>query len=180
MSIVLFIVLVLVLLYFQKDSTKVKVKSDDGDSYFVLDKPDAVLAANKLASLKRKLISFIKEMDTVELNESARRRIERLKRRFNKKILENAPGGKHTSYTVSKGKKIHMCIRQTDDSFVSDDIIFHVALHELAHIMSKTYNHTPEFKENFYYLKRKAGELGYYSDIKADGKPKPYCGTIID
>ena len=41
-----------------------------------------------------------------------------------------------------------------------------VAIHELAHIMSKTYGHNDEFRENFIFLLDNASKCGIYDREK--------------
>ena len=54
-----------------------------------------------------------------------------------------------------------------------------VALHELAHIMTKSIGHTEEFWNNFRYLLKKAIKLGLYNDVNFEKNPVDYCGTKI-
>ena len=54
-----------------------------------------------------------------------------------------------------------------------------VAIHELAHLMTESIGHTPEFWDNMRFLLKKAIELKIY--IKQDFRKSPvsYCGTKI-
>jgi predicted metal-dependent hydrolase len=48
-------------------------------------------------------------------------------------------------------KKLYFCIRQKDEdeTLVEENTITFVAIHELAHIMTKSIGHTDEFWNNF-------------------------------
>jgi WLM domain len=58
----------------------------------------------------------------------------------------------YTSYSVNKGEKIVMCVRQKDNSLVPKNVVMYVGIHELSHIMTSDIGHTPEFWDNFKFL----------------------------
>ena len=55
-----------------------------------------------------------------------------------------------------------------------------VILHELAHVMSISYGHEDEFKNNFSYITHLASSLGLYKPQDFQTNPKTYCGTEIN
>lgn len=72
--------------------------------------------------------------------------------RFNSNnIFESCKGSQYTSYSVNKSEKIVFCIRQKDDNeiLVDENTVTFVVIHELAHIMIKSVDHTQEFWDNF-------------------------------
>ena len=73
-------------------------------------------------------------------------------------------------YNVNKGYEIFLCID-------GDDVnnLFHILLHELAHITVTEYKHSGHFWDNLHKLKAIAGRLGIYRGISR----KPYCGHHI-
>ena len=73
-------------------------------------------------------------------------------------------------YNVNKGYEIFLCI---DGSDVNN--VFHILLHELAHITVTEYKHSGHFWDNLHKLKAIAGRLGIYRGISR----KPYCGHHI-
>ena len=108
--------------------------------------------------------------------------LNRLVQNFNpNKISETTPDAKYTSYSVNKGEKIVFCLRSKDEKqkLVDLNIMMFVALHELAHTMTKSVGHTPEFWNNFRILLRNARKLGIYKRVNYNEKPVEYCGTKI-
>ena len=87
---------------------------------------------------------------------------------------------KYTSYSVNKGEKLVFCLRHRDgpNKGILQDLntLMFVALHEMSHLASKSYHHTPEFNDNFKFLMREAIHCGVYQKIKL---PKKYCGITI-
>lgn len=73
-------------------------------------------------------------------------------------------------YNVNKGYEIFICV---DGSDVNS--IFHVLLHELAHITVTEYQHSGHFWDNLHKLKAIASRLGIYRPIQR----KKYCGHHI-
>lgn len=83
-----------------------------------------------------------------------------------------------TSYTLNK-KDVFMCMRKDDQETVYDlNTLGHVLLHELAHVMTKSYGHTPEFQTRFNELKRfrDAKLPSYYQDPQLGSG---YCGVVL-
>ena len=80
----------------------------------------------------------------------------------------------NSAYTENKAV-ITMCLKNPKtDEYYDMNTIMYVALHELAHIISKSHGHTEEFKNNFTNLLRKGTKLGIYNPRKPI--PETYCG----
>lgn len=81
------------------------------------------------------------------------------------------------SYTIDK-KYIYMCIRQPGqiETFYDMATLTHVLLHELAHVMAKTYGHNSDFTDAFKRLK-------VFRDKELPNKiapvGSPYCGVLL-
>jgi predicted metal-dependent hydrolase len=151
----------------------------DNKKYLVRKMPDKQHAADLLANLRIKLVKLC---DYLELKHSDSKKVYRLIKRFNSdNITESSPTEKYTSYSVNKGEKIVFCLRSRDEQhkLVNENIMMFVALHELAHIMTKSVGHTDEFWDNFRYLLKKAIKLGVYKDVNFEKNPVDYCGTKI-
>ena len=54
-----------------------------------------------------------------------------------------------------------------------------VAIHELAHVMTKSIGHTEEFWGNMKYLLKESIKIGVYKESDYRANPKKYCGTEI-
>lgn len=112
--------------------------------------------------------------------------LERLVKNFNpNKISETTPDAKYTSYSVNKGEKIVMCIRNkktTNQDIINLNTLMFVALHETAHLMTKSVGHHPEFWDNFRILINIAVDpkVNVYKEVDFNIYPEPYCGMTIN
>lgn len=184
--------LLLVVIYFvytnivRKRLFLVKVKSkqsDNGNSFLVRNLKDKQEASNILARLSKDLQKIC---DTCEdkISEETKDRVEaiqRLGKKFkSREITENIPGSAHVAYSVNKGEELSICIRDKEtDAFIDDNTVRFVAIHELAHIMSKSTGHTPEFWDNMKYLLEVATSKGIYTPVDYSKTPTHYCGMDI-
>ena len=66
-----------------------------------------------------------------------------------------------SSYTLNKSK-IYMCLFDENGKYYQDNTLYHVILHELAHVKSADIGHTPLFHNNFQELLEKAEKYGLY------------------
>jgi predicted metal-dependent hydrolase len=149
----------------------------DGKDYLVRKMPDAQEAADRLAVLNKKLSKLIEHI-AAKYKDNAD--VARLKSKFNPEaVSEGGMENGYTSYSVNKGERIVMCIRQTDGTFVDANVIMYVAVHELAHIMTTDVGHTPSFWANFRFLLREAIDIDLYRKVDFDSSPSDYCGIKI-
>jgi hypothetical protein len=149
----------------------------DGEKYLVLRRPDRASAANLLAIVRRDLESLVAHMHEKNKDDED---CTRLHKKFNPRALsEGAPGAGYTSYTVDKGARVVLCIRQEDGSFVPRNVILYVAIHELAHIMTSSVGHGADFWENNKRLLDAAKEMAIYYEQDFTRTPQPYCGMHI-
>ena len=158
----------------------VYVKSKhNGKSYLVRNVKDKQEAADLLAQIGTNLQLLV---DYVYENDRDKDGATRMKRKYNgDNISESEPNTKYTSYSVNKGEKIVFCLRSKDDKQELSDLnlMMFVAIHELAHVMTKSVGHTEEFWDNFRYLLKKAMKLNIYKRHDFKNKPRSYCGTTI-
>jgi hypothetical protein len=155
----------------------ISIKSDvDGLVYIVRKLPDAKLAVNKLAEINRKVLLLIGRLN------SSKKGVQDLIDNYNPRALsETLPGSKYTSYSVNKGEKISICIRSVEDeSFIDDNTILFVVIHELAHVMTEEVGHTPLFWDNMKYLLEEGHAVGIYQPIDYGTHPMQYCGMEIN
>ena len=108
--------------------------------------------------------------------------IKRLYKNFNPEAFsETTPDAKYTSYSVNKGEKIVFCLRdkKAGETLVKENIMTFVSIHELAHLMTKSIGHEPDFWANFKLLLKVSIDNGLYKNIDFNSTPKPYCGIQI-
>jgi hypothetical protein len=85
----------------------------------------------------------------------------------------------NAAYTENK-TSITLCLKNPQNNQYYDmNTIMYVALHELAHMVSKSRGkgdeHNAEFRENFAVLLEKGQNLGFYNPSKP--MPSTYCGV---
>lgn len=142
--------------------------------------------AKRLASLARKtdtLVNYMyqNKLPSPEIATRLYSRWQQIRKNPNG-IRETAFGEKSAAYTVNKSEQIRICIRDRSDNethFEDHNTSMFVLLHELAHIMSKTYGHGIEFKRNFGSITKIAESLGVYHPVDYTKQPTNYCGTDI-
>ena len=158
--------------------TYVKSNIDDNE-YLVRNLQDKEAAANMLAKMRMKLENLCTVMKQKFPNDES---ITRMVQKFNPdNITEAGKNNQYTSYSVNKGEKIVFCIRQKDESesLVDENTMTFVSIHELAHIMTKSVGHTPEFWDNFKRLLKVAVDEGLYTKENYTNNPKEYCGIKV-
>lgn len=163
-----------------KKGEVITVKSTiDGNIYLVRKLPDAKEAANLLSKINQK-IQFL--LSSLNKYRDTKEGVDQLIDNYNPKTLsETVVGAKYTSYSVNKGEKISICLRNTkDNQFIDENTILFVVIHELSHIMTEEVGHPPIFWENMKYLLEEAEKIGIYNPINYVESPQNYCGMEIN
>lgn len=176
---IIFVMILIIIMFIQQHYGEVEYfKSDVDDRYYLVRKlPDMGGAADYLADINKKLVSLIRHMVAKYPDNKD---VEQLYLKYNPSALsEGSADSGYTSYSINKGEKVILCIRQKDKSFVDKNIVTYVAIHELAHIMTSEIGHTTTFWNNFRFLLNEAVAIGIYEkqDYKSD--PQEYCGIKI-
>ena len=158
------------------DTSLIMVKStQDGLYYIVRDLPNSVEAANKLSKINGKVMRLIDSLDKENPKYS------RLIDRYNPNTLsETGENAEYISYSVNKGEKISICLRNKEDNtFEDDNIIMFVVLHELAHLITIEVGHTEKFWNNMRELLEKAEKINIYYPEDYSKKNIEYCGMTV-
>lgn len=168
----------LALMYSSGPQNNVEVQASDGKSYKVQNLPDKQDAAERMSEISsnlKKLIGHVKQYH----EEPYKRLVEK----FNPDVLEeNDLGAQSTSYSENKGQKIVVCLRdktQAPFPLVDKNTVMFVLLHEMAHLMTSSIGHTPEFWTNFRKLLHDGIECGIYHPENYSKNPVQYCGMSI-
>lgn len=178
--IILFIVLYFSITYYN-NRNHTYVKADDGNEYRVQIAEDNKESANLLSDAITRVKALL---DHLKKSESQDIRTKTLISRFNPdNITENDPQEMEsgvTSYTVNKGEKIVVCLRQRNNNFVEINTLMYVIIHELAHICDLTSEqHDEKFWNNFEWLLEHAVNIGIYNYVDYSKDQEPYCGMNI-
>jgi hypothetical protein len=180
------VVLVLVILaYVRRQYGEVEyVKSRvDGRAYLCLKLANRAAAADLLARVNARLQRLVahvhaKFKDDAKLGAAARR----LHANFNPDaISEGGNEAGYTSYSLNKGERIILCVRNDDKvrSFVPINTVVYVAVHELGHLATESVGHEPEFWANFKWLLAEAVAIGLYTKVDYAVDKEPYCGIEL-
>jgi hypothetical protein len=161
----------------------VEVKSTvDNRVYKVRDMSDKQAAADLLARVRIKINKLY-----LHLQEKypAKPQVRQLVQNFkpdNSRFLESTPDAEHTSYSVNKGEAVHLCLRQregSNEALMDENVMTFVALHEMAHVITPSLGHGPDFWNNFAWLLKQAEAIGIYRYQDFKTKPVAYCGLQI-
>ena len=177
---IIFSVLVLGIIYnvatYNRDYTMIKSNIDNKE-YLVRKLPDKMQAADMLARINNDLTTLVQSV-----NPEDKDGVQQLKDYFDpNNITENGPNGKYKAYSVNKGEKISICIRkEKDNSFIDDNTVLFVVIHELAHVMTPEVGHTPLFWSNMKYLLEVGEKIGIYNPVNYKLTPMDYCGMEIN
>jgi hypothetical protein len=154
------------------------VKASDGRSYKVQNLPDKQEAAERMSRLRANLNKICEHCK--DLQEEP---YQRLISRFNPDVIEeNDLNADSTSYSENKGEKIVVCLRdktQEPYPFVDENTVMFVLVHEMAHLMTASIGHTPEFWTNMRKLLHDCIQLSIYRPVNYAKNPVEYCGMTI-
>lgn len=156
--------------------------SIDGRTYKVRDLPDKQRAADLLASVRQKIANLYMALRDKFPNKPQVRQWVQNFTPDPSRFLESTPDAEHTSYSVNKGEKIHLCLRQREgqnESLVDENVMVFVALHEMAHVVTPSLGHGPDFWNNFGWLLKQAEANGIYKYQDFKAHPVSYCGLHI-
>lgn len=172
---IIFILLIIKKVFMNDNLIKVK-SSKDNQEYIVRDLPNAIDAANKLSIINEKILLLIDHLDETKEN------VKRLKKNYRPDSLsENTKDSIHTSYSLNKGEKIVLCLREKSDDviFEDDNTIMFVVIHELAHLMTESVGHTGDFWDNMRTLLKESVKIGIYKVVDYKKENVEYCGMYI-
>jgi hypothetical protein len=168
--------------YDNADSFQLKciVSTVDGNKYCVRDRKRIAEAADLLANVTTKCKELVKYMDE---NHNDNQDVRQLVSGFNPaKVMETLPTSTFTAYSENKGEKVAFCLNQQkadNNNLIDENTLLFVAIHELAHIMTKSIGHKSEFWANFKFLLENAKDAGIHDPVDYKKKPQEYCGMKI-
>lgn len=151
----------------------------DGRRYIVRNLSDKQKAANTLGEIANNMETLVNHMMDAYPNNAD---VQRLYRNFNPdNISESSDKDSYTSYSINKGEKIVLCIRSKKTKQIQEtNLLMYVAIHELAHLMTKDVGHTEKFWENNKLLLQEGIKIGIYNKVDYSKQPVEYCGIQIN
>ena len=177
----LFVAGVALKMYFESDAFNLKciVSDVDGNKYCVRERAKLQLAADLLANTTQKLRKLVAYLGkTFPARANCKRLVDNFDPQTVKEIL---PTSEYTAYSENKGEKLAFCTTTTKkgDKLIDPNTLMYVAIHELAHIATKSIGHTQEFWQNFKFLLQNAVKIKIYNPVNYKKKNKNYCGMKI-
>jgi hypothetical protein len=176
------IVFAFIYIYFKKSDFQLKciISDVNGNTFCVRERTREKEAVDLLAKIAEKTKQFVEYLKN---KFPEKENIKRLVNGFNPDtIKETLPNSKHTAFTENK-KNMYFCLNVKKDSVESELIDEHtltfVALHEMAHIATKSIGHKSEFWENFRFLLEEAKMAGIHEPVDYKQEPAEYCSTKI-
>lgn len=180
-AIVGFVIIVCLKTYYESETHNLKciISDVDGERYCVRERAKLTMAADLLAKTTQKCKELVlycakKHPDNED--------VQRLVQKFNPtKITETLPTSEYTAYSENKGEKIAFCLEKHKgkSKLIDLNTLTFVAIHEMAHVMSKSEGHNQEFWTNFKFLLENAKDAGIYNPVDYKNKPRDYCGMKI-
>ena len=171
-----------VYVYFQTDDFDLKciVSDVNGKRVCVRDRQKINEAADLLATVSNKMKLLV---DYLHYKYPHQENVQQLVANFDAdKIKETLPNSTHTAYTENK-KNMSFCLNvkknRVDENMIDEHTLMFVAIHEMAHVCSKSIGHKTEFWENFKFLLTEAKAAGIHEPVNYKKTPKKYCSTLI-
>jgi hypothetical protein len=185
-----YVIIILILfisykIYIDSDIFQLKciVSTIDGEKYCVRERKNVQTASDLLAKTAQKMIILVDKLDKKYPEGEGKENVRRLVKKFNpKKIVETLPTSEYTAYSENKGQKIAFCLNKKKDdnnNLIDENTLMFVALHEMAHVASKSIGHNTEFWDNFAFLIEEAEHFNLYLPIDYSKKNTEYCGMTI-
>tara|TARA_Y100000992_G_scaffold302453_1_gene276702 strand:- start:1192 stop:1788 length:597 start_codon:yes stop_codon:yes gene_type:complete len=180
--IIALIIILSVKLYYDSDLFQLKciISNKDNNTYCVRERGKINEAADLLAETT---VNMKKLVDHVKKKYPDRENVKRLVSKFNpSKIKETLPTSEYTAYSENKGEKLAFCLnenKKNNENLIDKNTLMFVALHEMAHIASKSVGHNDEFWYNFKFFIEESESIQIYKPIDYKKENKNYCGMMI-
>jgi len=176
-----FVLAICLRIYYDSDAYNLKciISNVDGHTYCVRERAKLELASDLLAKVTQKCKELVKYVSKKYPDDED---VQRLSKNFNpSKISETLPTSEHTAYSENKGEKLAFCLNTTKEGnkLIDLNTLTFVAIHELAHVMTKTEGHKQIFWQNFKFLLKNAKEANIYIPVNYKKNPQEYCGMKI-
>lgn len=177
-GICLLIIIIFIICYVKRSMEYISVEGSCGRKYYVLKRyNDTRNAADILCILNGRCRSLI---DHLKSSNNDTEKVKILDSSYDwNDLIESAD----ETYNLNKGRKIYLCMRDSSGNLFSINTLMFVVIHELAHIVTKTWDlgkaHSDEFWRNNIWLLKEAIKIGIYTPVDYSRKPIDYCNVAI-
>jgi hypothetical protein len=173
----------LAMTYFQGPKNTIRMPGPDGHVYDMQNLPGKEQAVQLMSKIRHNLLKlheYYKNDEALAADPPVARFLDRFRSDV---FVENDMQSSDTSYSENKGEKIVVCLRDKKQAphypLIDENTIMFVILHEMAHLMTETIGHTPEFWNNFKRILQDGVKIGLYRPVNYAQQPTPYCGMTI-
>ena len=183
-SILICAIIILIYIFLFSNDSELVLFNSKGNNVLVRKLPNMNNSAILLESLVNRMYSL---RDHLQKNKNKYLDysdcINLLLKNFNKirtTIYENDPDSNYTSYSVNKGEEFVFCLKCKETKKLHNiNLLYYVAVHEMAHAGCYEIGHTPLFNKIFkFYLEVAIGiDLYCYEDYS--NVPINYCGMNL-
>lgn len=161
---------------FFDDKLEAVRSSIDNREYMVQQTEDAKEAADLMAEIRKRLLLLT---DHLKKSFPDDERVRLLTENFDANVFrEGIEGSGYTSYSLNKGEKIVLCLRNKTKLMDLNTMMF-VAIHELSHLANATVGHDGQFWNTNRWMLEEAINIGIYTKQDFDKKPVEYCDIMI-
>jgi hypothetical protein len=178
-----FVLVICFKIYNESDAFNLKciISDVDGEKYCVRERAKLQIAADLLAKVTQNCKDLVAYVGKKYPDDED---VQRLVQKFNPtKISETLPTSEFTAYSENKGEKLAFCLnknkKENEGKLIDINTLTFVAIHELAHIMTKSEGHKQIFWQNFKFLLEEAKAAKIYKPVDYKNNPQPYCGMNI-
>ena len=183
LSVAAAVVGVAVVSQFMGPGNTVRMTGPDGQDYDMQNLPNKEEAVKLMATIRANLTKLRDSYadEPALMNDPP---VARFVARYQPDVFsENSMSSADTSYSENKGQRIVVCLRDKTKApeypLVGINTVMFVMLHEMAHLMTETIGHTPEFWGNFKRILHDAVKVGIYTPVNYAHQPVADCGMMI-
>ena len=142
-----------------------------GRQYRVRRAPDSQGAADRLAELESRLHRLLEGAARLVPGDA---RVEAIRTRWDGTLSE-VQAADEVAFSLDKSS-IHVCLRDAGGRLEDLNTSMFVLLHELAHVATDDYGHSPAFWDNMRFLLELAEQLGLYRYEDYGAGQVTFCG----
>lgn len=196
---IIIIIIILLTIHYIKNRHLIEVQVPGGEETYIVstkfeDYKDAVKLLSRVNRKTIEILRYLKKkyvpneftgkrMNNDVFANDMQKIVQHMLKNYNPEvIIENIPGGNDTSYTINKGQKLYMCIRnKVTHQLIDEHTVTFVLLHELSHIGHYYgWGHGKSYWEVFKFVLYNAEESGLYTSQNYRSRPVVYCGLNVN
>lgn len=145
-----------------------------GKEYLVKKAPDAQVVADRLAELEHRMRRLLDGGAALAPDDQ---RLDAIRRRWDGTLSE-VRATDEVAFSIDKSA-ISVCLRDSRGAIEDLNTSMFVLLHELAHVATPDYGHSPQFWANMQFLLELAEALGLYVYENYDAAATTFCGHPV-